>query len=131
MNKWIGTGRLCKDPELTFGAGSGTAICKFKLAVNRRFKKDNQPDCDFINVVCFSKTAENVANYMSKGKQVAIVGEIQTGSYEAKDGTRRYTTDVVASEVEFLGGGNNNSSNESKPEEPDYGNQPKDDDIPF
>ncbi|MBS5937133.1 single-stranded DNA-binding protein [Clostridium sp.] len=102
MNKVILIGRLTKDPELNFAAGSGTAVCRFGLAVTRPFKKD---ETDFINCVAFGKTGETIAQYLTKGRQLAIVGNIRTGSYDAKDGTKRYTTDVVVESFEFIGQG--------------------------
>lgn len=102
MNKVILIGRLTKDPELNFAAGSGTAVCRFGLAVTRPFKKD---ETDFINCVAFGKTGETIAQYLTKGRQLAIVGNIRTGSYDAKDGTKRYTTDVVIESFEFIGQG--------------------------
>jgi len=102
MNKFSGVGRLTKDPELKFGAGSGTAVTKFTLAINRRFKKEGQPDADFIPIVCFGKQAEAVANYSAKGKLVDVVGSIQTSNYEGKDGNRVYKTEIIADEVNFL-----------------------------
>ncbi|MGG7057582.1 single-stranded DNA-binding protein [Clostridium tertium] len=100
MNKVILLGRLTKDPELNFAAGTGTAVCKFSLAVTRPFKKD---ETDFINCIAFGKTGETIAQYLTKGRQVAIAGRIQTGSYDAKDGTKRYTTDIVVESFEFIG----------------------------
>ena len=102
MNKVILIGRLTKDPELNFAAGSGTAVCRFGLAVTRPFKKD---ETDFINCVAFGKTGETIAQYLTKGRQLAIVGNIRTGSYDAKDGTKRYTTDAVVESFEFIGQG--------------------------
>ena len=81
MNKVILIGRLTKDPELNHAAGSGTAICRFTLAITRQFKKD---EADFINCVAFNKTAENIAQYFTKGRQIAVTGNIRTGSYDAK-----------------------------------------------
>ena len=101
MNKANLVGRLTKDPELKFGAGSGTAVTKFTLAINRRFKKEGQPEADFIPITCFGKQAEAVANYSAKGKLVSVVGSIQTSTYE-KDGNRVYKTEVIADEVNFL-----------------------------
>lgn len=94
------TGRLTKDPELKYSQ-HGAAIARFTLAVNRQFKKDGQPDADFISCVAFNKTAENLCNFMSKGSQIGVVGNIQTGSYD-KDGQRVYTTDVIANNIQFL-----------------------------
>lgn len=102
MNKVILIGRLTKDPELNYTAGSGTAVCRFSMAVARPFKKD---ETDFINCVAFGKTGETIAQYLTKGRQLAITGNIRTGSYDAKDGTKRYTTDVVVESFEFIGQG--------------------------
>ena len=106
MNKWVGIGRLTKDPELNFAAGTGTAVCRFSLAVTRPFKKD---ETDFINCIAFNKRAETIAQYLTKGRQLAVTGSIRTGSYDAKDGTKRYTTDIVVDSFEFIGQGNNNN----------------------
>lgn len=93
---------MTKDPILTFTAGTGTAVTRFSLAVTRPFKKD---ETDFINCVAFNKTGETIAQYFTKGKPIAITGSIRTGSYDAKDGTKRYTTDVVVESFEFIGQG--------------------------
>ena len=106
MNKVILIGRLTKDPELNFAAGSGTAVARFNLAVTRPFKKD---ETDFINCIAFGKTGETIAQYLTKGRQLAVTGSIRTGSYDAKDGTKRYTTDIVVDSFEFIGQGNNNN----------------------
>ncbi|MBB6716755.1 single-stranded DNA-binding protein [Clostridium gasigenes] len=122
MNKVMLIGRLTRDPELNFAANSGTAVGKFSLAVTRAFKKD---ETDFINCIAFGKTGEIIAQYLTKGSPIAVTGNIRTGSYEAKDGTKRYTTDVVVESFDFIGGNANsgrdqNSSNggfgASKPE---------------
>lgn len=97
MNSWNGIGRLVRDPQLTY-TQSGMAVTKFTIAINR-IKKD---EADFINIVCFNKVAENVANYLSKGKLVGVEGRIQTGSYTNKEGQKVYTTDILANNVEFL-----------------------------
>lgn len=102
MNKVTLVGRLTKDPELQFLAGNGTAVCKFNIAVNRKFKREGQPDADFISIVVWGKMAEATANYMSKGRQIGISGRIETRNYE-KDGIKRYITEVIAEDVEFLG----------------------------
>lgn len=109
MNKVVLIGRLTKDPDLRFTAGKGTAVASFTIAVDRRFKTPGQPEADFIPVVVWGKQAEATANYMSKGKLISVSGRIQTRSYEAKDGTRRYVTEIVADEVQFLewGGSSN------------------------
>ncbi|KHD34406.1 single-stranded DNA-binding protein [Clostridium acetobutylicum] len=102
MNKVVLVGRLTRDPELKFTPGAGNAVATFTLAVDRRFKKEGQQEADFIPVVVWGKQAESTANYMSKGKLMGVSGRIQTRSYDAKDGTRRYVTEVVAEEVQFL-----------------------------
>lgn len=106
MNKVVLIGRMVADPELNFQANSGMAICRFRLAVTRPFKKD---ETDFINCIAFNKRAETIAQYLTKGRQLAVTGSIRTGSYDAKDGTKRYTTDIVVDSFEFIGQGNNNN----------------------
>ena len=111
INKVVLLGRLTKDPELRYAAGSGTAVCRFTVAINRQFKKD---ETDFINCVAFGKTGETITQYLTKGRQIAVTGSIRTGSYDAQDGTKRYTTDVAVESFEFIGSntseGNNNSN---------------------
>ena len=110
MNKVILIGRLTKDPELRYAAGSGTAVCKFTLAITRQFKKD---ETDFIRCVAFNKAAENITQYITKGRQLAVTGSIRTGSYDAQDGTKRYTTDVMVESFEFIGSNGTNNNNDS------------------
>ncbi|MHC1681358.1 MAG: single-stranded DNA-binding protein [Clostridiaceae bacterium] len=102
MNKIVLIGRLTKDPELKFTPGNGTAVATFTLAVDRRFQKDGQKEADFIPIVVWGKQAESTANYVSKGKLMGVSGRIQVRNYDAKDGTKRYVTEVVADEVQFL-----------------------------
>ncbi len=95
MNKVILMGRLTRDPEVRYSQGAEPlAIARYSLAVNRRFKRDGEPDADFINIVAFGKNGEFAEKFFQKGQQVSVVGHLQTGSYE-KDGVRRYTTDVI------------------------------------
>ena len=101
MNKVVLLGRLTRDPEVRYTQNNNTMVCSFSLAVNRRFKQEGQPDADFINIVAWNKTAEFVAKYFTKGQQVAVVGRIQTRSYDDKDGRKVYVTEVVAEEVHF------------------------------
>lgn len=103
MNKWIGIGRLVRDPEIRYSQGQNgqMAIARYTLAVDRRFKKEGEPDADFINCVCFLKTAEFVEKYLKKGMKIAVVGEVRTGSYQKQDGSKVYTTDVVVEQHEF------------------------------
>lgn len=135
MNKWIGIGRLTADPQLRYTAGSGTAVCRFTLAVARQFKKD---ETDFINCIAFNKAGETIAQYLIKGRQLAVVGNIRTGSYDAQDGSKRYTTDVIVENFEFTGNGNSNNQGNTgawnPPEDTGigFGEVPVDDgDLPF
>ncbi len=111
MNKVILIGRLTKDPELrTISTGSSTTT--FTLAVNRTFTNQNgERDTDFITCVAWRRQAENIAKYCVKGTQVALEGRIQTRSYDAQDGTKRYVTEVVADNVTFLSPKGSVSSN--------------------
>ena len=103
MNKAILIGRLAADPELRT-TSSGVSVCQFRLAVSRRFaNQQGVREADFIPIVVWRQQAETCARYLSKGRQCAVVGTIQTRSYDAQDGTKRYVTEVVAEEVEFLG----------------------------
>ena len=114
MNKVVLIGRLTRDPELRY-TGNNTPVATFSLAVNRNFSnQQGEREADFINIVVWRKQAENVKNYLSQGSQVAIDGRIQTRSYDDNNGQRRYVTEVVADNVEFLGSKNssNNSSNQ-------------------
>lgn len=101
MNNINLIGRLVKDPETT-NTQNNMTICKFTLAVDRKFKKEGQQQADFPRIVCFGKTAENVDKYMTKGRLVGVTGRLQTGSYKDKDDRMVYTTDVIADSVEFL-----------------------------
>jgi len=133
MNKVVLIGRLTKDPELKFTSGTGTAVCTFTIAVNRRFKKEGQPEADFIPVVVWGKQAESTANYMKKGSLLSVAGRIETRSYEAKDGGRRYVTEVVADEVSFLEYGNKNgqATQQNNGIPSDYFNEEDNSDMPF
>ena len=132
MNKVILIGRLTKDPDLRFGAGSGTAVVRFTVAVTRAMKRD---EADFINCIAFGKMGETIAQYFTKGKQIAISGNIRTGSYDAKDGTKRYTTDVVVESFEFVSSDKQNGQTSENNEFPqvDWGEPvlQGDGDIPF
>lgn len=111
MNKVILCGRLTRDPE-SISTPSGVLVTKFTVAVNRRFKKEGQPEADFINVVTFSHTAEFVQKYFIKGQAILLCGSIQTRKYE-KDGENRWVTEVIADEVNFCGSKSENAK--SKP----------------
>ena len=135
MNKVFLIGRLTRDPELRY-TGNNTAVATFSIAVNRNFSNaQGEREADFFNITVWRKQAENVKNYLSQGSQVAVEGRLQTRSYDDKDGQKRYVTEVVADNVEFLGSKNssNNSSNGSRNDEPtpyDFGDkEPKGTDV--
>lgn len=103
MNKVILIGNLTRDPELNT-TPSGVSVCKFSIAVQRRFvNSEGEREADFINIVAWRGLGENCHKYLRKGSKAAVVGNIQTRSYEADDGTKRYVTEIVAEEVEFVG----------------------------
>lgn len=102
MNKVILMGRLVRDPDIRYSNGeNATAVARFTLAVDRRFKRDGEQNADFINCISFGKSAEFAEKYLRKGIKMVVTGRIQTGSYTNKDGNKVYTTDVVVEEQEF------------------------------
>lgn len=102
MNKAILIGNLANDPESRTTA-SGVSVCQFRLAVQRRFaNQQGVREADFFNIVAWRQTAELCARYLSKGRKVAVEGSIQNRSYDAQDGSRRYITEIIADNVEFL-----------------------------
>ena len=141
MNKILLIGRLTQDIDLRFSQGSNMAVAKFSVAVDKGLSRDKRdemakqgkPTADFPRVVVFGKQAESCANYLSKGKMVAIEGSIQTGSYE-KDGRKVYTTEVLANRVEFIEKAD--AKPQQKPKQDDKDDfdsfsQVNDDEIPF
>lgn len=100
MNKVILIGRLTRDPDIRYTADS-TAIARYTLAVDRRFKRDGEAAADFIGCAAFKKNAEFAEKYLRKGTKIAVVGHIQTGSYTNREGAKVYTTDVIVEEQEF------------------------------
>ena len=112
MNKVVLIGRLTKDPELRYTPGTGAAVSTVTLAVDRYNSKTQQKEADFIPVVVYGKRAESLANNLGKGSPAAISGRIQTRSYDAKDGTKRYVTEVVADDIQFLDGSKNKNNND-------------------
>ena len=99
MNKVILMGRLTKDAEVRYSGE--TAVARYTLAVDRRFKREGEPETDFINCVAFGKQGEFAEKYLKKGMKIAVTGRIQTGSYTNKDGVKVYTTDIIVEEHEF------------------------------
>lgn len=150
MNNVILIGRLTRDPELRYIPSTGRALTTFSLAVNRDFKtKDGQRPADFFNIVVWGKSAEYVANYLSKGKLAAVRGRIENRTYETQEGEKRYITEIIADNVEVLewgdksdrmGGGASSfrgseapASNVFEPEglDPDGFRALDDEDVPF
>jgi single-strand DNA-binding protein len=146
LNKVVLIGRLTRDPELRYTT-NGTAVCRFSLAVNRRY---NREQTDFIDIVAWRGLAENCANYLGKGRLAAVDGSIQVRSYEAQDGQKRRVTEVVADDVRFLdrggtGGSEAKASFQNKPQKDqwddlgtevsmndiDFVDSTEDDEIPF
>lgn len=102
MNKVILVGRLTRDPEIRYSQGDNPlCICRYTLAVDRRFKRENEQNADFIQCLLFGKSAEFAEKYFRQGLRVSVSGRIQTGSYTNKDGVKVYTTEVVVEEQEF------------------------------
>ena len=115
MNKVVLIGRLTKDLETRYTTGAKPiAVTKGSLAVNRRFKKDGEPDADFINITFFGKTAEVASKYLQKGSQVAVTGRLQISSYDNKEGKKTYYTEVIVEEMDFVG-----SKKTEQPEKPE------------
>ena len=113
MNRVELIGRLTKDPEERYTQTTNTMVANFTLAVNRRYKKEGEPDADFINCVAWKKTAEFVVKHFKKGNQIGLAGRIQTRSYEDQNGNKRFITEIIAEEIYFADGKKN-----EEPEEP-------------
>lgn len=101
MNSVQLVGRFTRDPDVRYTDG-GSTVARFTLACDRRFKRDGEDNADFISCVAFGKTAEFIEKYFMKGQRIGLNGRIQTGSYVNQEGTKVYTTDVIAENVEFV-----------------------------
>jgi len=142
INNVVLVGRITKNPEVK-AVGNDSNVCRFTLAANRTFTNRNgEREADFISCVAFGKTAELIGQYVTQGQLIGIEGRIQTGSYDSPSGERKYTTDVIASSVQFLerkGESNNQSNYQPKNEVPtaDFLNASttasdiSDDELPF
>lgn len=148
VNKVFILGNLGSDPEVRF-TGNGTAVCELRLATNERWKgKDGQAHekVEWHRVVVWGKDAENAGKYLAKGRAVHVEGRLQTRDYEAKDGSKRYVTEIVATAIQYLGGGNRDGAgrrggDDDGPPPPDgdagndgrggFGGARPDDDLPF
>lgn len=143
MNKVILMGRLTRDPEVRYGAGeNSTAVARYTIAVDRRFKRDGEQNADFIGCVAFGRNAEFAEKYLRQGTKIVLTGRIQTGSYTNRDGQKVYTTDIVVEEQEFAeskaatagnGGQNNYSRPAAAADAEGFMNIPDgiDDELPF
>ena len=145
MNKAFLVGNLTRDPELRQTAG-GVAVCTFTIAVNRKFANaQGVCEADFLNIVAWRQTAELCGRYLAKGRKVGVVGSIQTRSYDAQDGSKRYVTEIVADDIEFLSPKDGSRSGQMDdiplPPDPEMGapanaaptqmQEADDDDLPF
>ncbi|MBR1747289.1 MAG: single-stranded DNA-binding protein [Clostridia bacterium] len=137
MNRVFLIGNLTKDPEVSTTSG-GINNCRFSVAVTRRFGGQNgNKETDFFTVVCWRGQAENCGRYLRKGSKVGVVGSIQNRSYEGSDGVRRYSTEIVADEVQFLSSRNDREEGSDLPEAPARSNRApelkpiEDDELPF
>ena len=133
MNHFVGIGRLTRDPEVRY-TQSGKACAKFTLAVDRRRSGDGNQQADFIQCVAWEKTAEVISQYCTKGKKIAVEGRIQTRSYDANDGTKRYVTEVVVNNMEFCDSKGSGTSSTAPPEQQgmfEGSRAVADSDIPF
>lgn len=138
MNKVILMGRLCADPEVRYSQNENqTAVARYRLAVDRRFKREGDQTADFIPCVAFGKAAQFAEYYLHRGTKIIITGRIQTGSYTNKDGQKIYTTDVVVEDQEFAeskGASSGNGGTAPQAADPDgFMNIPDDigEELPF
>lgn len=134
MNRVILVGRLARDPELK-ATNSGTSVCRFSVAVDRIKKTEGQPSADFLRCIAFGKTGETINQYLGKGRRIALEGHIQTGSYTAQDGSKRYTTDVIVDRFDFVDS-RSDGQQQQQPQgsddmDPDFHLMSDDDDLPF
>ena len=118
INRVVLVGRLTKDPEIRY-TSSNIAFTRFTIAVNRTYSNPSgEREADFIQCIAWRRQAENVARFVSKGSLVGVEGRIQTGSYDDKDGVRKYTTDIVCDSVQFLEPKSDDSRDNYEPQEP-------------
>jgi single-strand DNA-binding protein len=137
MNKVILMGRLTKDVDLKYTSGNNTAVASFTLAVNRSRAKEGQPQTDFINCQAWSKTAEFISKYFTKGQQVAVIGRIQNRSWDDNEGKKHYATEIIVDEA-FFADSKKDSQQQSAPQRSEANDagfypvpEPDDDVLPF
>lgn len=139
MNKVILMGRLTRDPEMRYAQNeSGTAVARYTLAVNRRFKREGEQEADFIRCVVFGKGAEFAERYLQKGTKIVIAGRIRTDSYTNREGKKVYTTDVIVEEQGFAesraagnGAGVQNGGRDGSTSGDGFMDAPDADELPF
>lgn len=137
MNSVVLVGRLTRDPEVRYSQGeTSTCIARYTLAVDRRYKREGEPDADFISCLAIGKSGEFAEKYLRKGTKIAIAGRIQTGSYTNKDGQKVYTTDIVVEAHEFCesrGNAQDTPQSSSNAQNDGFMNVPEgiDDELPF
>lgn len=138
LNKWLGIGRLTKDPELKTTAQNQTYICKFTIAVNRNKREGQTQDTDFVPCVVFGKRAENLCKYQKKGSLLQVTGRLELTSWEDQENKRHYSTSILVEEINYLGksGGSNggngaaNGTGDSESYD-DFVSSEEDDNLPF
>jgi len=130
MNKWVGVGRSVRDSEVRSTA-SGKQVATFTLAVDRDFKNaQGEREADFLPCVVWGKLAEIAGKYVTKGKQLAVAGRIQTRNYEDKNGQKRYITEVIVSDLQLLGSRQDGQAPQEQPQQP-FAEIDQPDDLPF
>lgn len=137
MNKVILMGRLARDPELRYGGANNTAVAHFSLAVERKYRRDNDPEADFFNCTSFNKQAEFVEKYLRKGSKILLEGEIRNNNYTNREGQMVYAVQILTSNIEFAEGKraaeNNAGVQPPTPNADGFMNIPEelDDELPF
>ena len=111
MNKVIMMGRLCADPEVRYGGANNTAVANFRIAVDRRFKRDGEPDADFFLITALGKQGEFAEKYLRKGTKILMEGEIRNNNYTNKDGNMVYQNQIIATSIEFAESKSSQSNN--------------------
>lgn len=139
MNKVLMMGRLVRDPEIRYSQGqNATAVARFSIAVDRRFKKEGEPEADFFNCTCFGKTAEFAEKFLKQGTKIALSGRVENDNYTDKNGNKVYGTRILVEEVEFAESKANASGEAQKPQNTakseateGFMNVPDDEELPF
>ena len=133
MNSVVLIGRLARDPELSYTPNTQTAVCHFTLAVSRPRRNGEDQGADFLRITVFGRQAENCDRFLAKGRQCAVHGRIETGSYKNREGVTVNTVDIIADNVEFLGGGSGEGRRDTfanrdtfTGREPSFGSEPQD-----